>query len=188
MYAPLCQYITSLLSSTPPPLATTSPLKVRVEYSCGSVEYTTACSTNITLRLSPAIQENYTDPSMESAGVLWAALEKLYGKPGVIATYLEFRAAIKTKMSDHEDPSLCIDKTITHLTRVITAGLDVPEHFQAMILMAKLPPSMDSIAQVMCQEDNVQKLDLAKIRRMTSLVWEQRQGKKAPPRQNANKC
>ena len=39
------QYITSLLSSTPPPPATTSPLKVRVEYSCGSVEYTTACST-----------------------------------------------------------------------------------------------------------------------------------------------
>ena len=45
MYAPLCQYITSLLSSTPPPPATTSPLKVRVEYSCGNVEYTTACST-----------------------------------------------------------------------------------------------------------------------------------------------
>ena len=143
---------------------------------------------NITLRLSPAIQGNYTDPSMESAGVLWAALEKLYRKPRVIATYLEFQAAIKTKMSDHEDPSLCIDKTIAHLTRVITAGLDVPEHFQAMILMAKLPPSMDSITQVMCQEDNVQKLDLAKIRRMTSLVWEQRQGKKAPPHQNANKC
>ena len=39
------QYITLLLSSTPPPPATTSPLKVRVEYSCGSVEYTTACST-----------------------------------------------------------------------------------------------------------------------------------------------
>ena len=39
------QYITSLLSSTPPPSSNTSPLKVRVEYSCGSVEYTTACST-----------------------------------------------------------------------------------------------------------------------------------------------
>ena len=39
------QYITSLLPSTPRPPATTSPLKVRVEYSCGSVEYTTTCST-----------------------------------------------------------------------------------------------------------------------------------------------
>ena len=70
---------------------------------------------NITSRLSPTIQGNYTDPSMESTGILWAALEKSYGKPGVIATYLKFQATIKTKMSDHEDPSLCIDKTIAHL-------------------------------------------------------------------------
>ena len=45
---------------------------------------------------------------------------------------------------------------------------------------------MDSITQVMCQEENIQNLDLAKIRRATSLVWEQRQGKKAPP-WNTNK-
>lgn len=70
---------------------------------------------NITSRLSPTIQGNYTDPSMESTGILWAALEKSYGKPGVIATYLKFQATIETKMSDHEDPSLCIDKTIAHL-------------------------------------------------------------------------
>ena len=141
---------------------------------------------NITLHLSPTIQGNYTDPLMESTGILWAALEKLYRKPGVIAIYLEFQAAVETKMTDHEDPSLCINKTIAHLTRIIAVGLDIPKHFQAMILMAKLPPSMDSIAQVMCQEDNVQKLDLSKIRCATSLVWEQRQGKKAPPH-NTNK-
>ena len=45
---------------------------------------------NITLRLSPTIQGNYTNPSMEYAGTLWVALEKSYGKPGVIVTYLEF--------------------------------------------------------------------------------------------------
>ena len=67
-------------------------------------------------------------------------------------------------MSDHEDPSLCINKTISHLTHIITTGLDIPEHFQAMIVMAKLPPSMDSIAQVMCQEQNIMSLDLSKIR------------------------
>ena len=41
---------------------------------------------NITLCLSPAIQGNYTDPLMEYTGTLWAALEKSYRKPGVIAT------------------------------------------------------------------------------------------------------
>ena len=84
---------------------------------------------NITLRLSPAIQGNYTDPLMESAGTLWAALGMSYGKPGVIATYLEFQAVIETRMSDHEDPSLYIDKTIAHLTHVIAVGLEIPEHF-----------------------------------------------------------
>ena len=82
-------------------------------------------------------------------------------------------------MSNHEDSTLCIDKTIAYLTHIIAVGLKIPKHFQAMILMVKLSPSMDSIAQVMCQEDNIQKLDLAKIRRASSLVWEQRQGKKA---------
>ena len=132
------------------------------------------------------IQGNYTNPLMEFTGILWAALESSYGKPGVITTYLEFWAAIETRMSDHEDPSLCINRTISHLTRVIAAGLDIPKHFQAMIVMAKLPPSMDSFAQVMCQEQNIMSLDLSKIRQATALVWEQRQGKKAPPH-NANK-
>ena len=141
---------------------------------------------NITLCLSPAIQGNYTDPSMESARTLWAALETSYGKPGVIATYLEVWATIKTRISDHEDPSLCINKMIAHLTRITATGLEVPEYFQAMIIMVKLPPSMDSITQVMCQEQNIQGLDLSKIRCAMALVWEQRQGKKAPPC-NANK-
>ena len=57
MYASLCQYITSLLSPTPPPPATTSPLKVRVEYSCGSVEYTTACSTDREYRGGGVVEE-----------------------------------------------------------------------------------------------------------------------------------
>ena len=55
-----------------------------------------------------------------------------------------------------------------------------------MIILVKLPLSMDSIAQVMCQEENIVALDLSKIRCATALVWEQRQGKKVPPR-NTNK-
>ena len=56
------QYITLLLSSTPPP-ATTSPIKVRVEYSCGSVEYTTACSTADTT-LPSKRQDSVIEPAV----------------------------------------------------------------------------------------------------------------------------
>ena len=58
------QYITLLLSSTPPPSATTSPLKVRVEYSCGSVEYTTTCSTGYEPRLCPLLVRATLPPSI----------------------------------------------------------------------------------------------------------------------------
>ena len=44
------QYITSLLSSTPPPPATTPLSKVRVDSPVVEVEYTTACSTLALLR------------------------------------------------------------------------------------------------------------------------------------------
>ena len=43
---PSMQYITSLLSSTPLPPVTTSPLKVRVDSPVVEVEYTIACSTH----------------------------------------------------------------------------------------------------------------------------------------------
>ena len=42
-------HFTPLLHSTT--ISNTSPLKVRVEYSCGSVEYTTTCSTTSTIEL-----------------------------------------------------------------------------------------------------------------------------------------
>ena len=49
-----CTYVNRIpLTSDPMPVALLSdpmiriPLKVRVEYSCGSVEYTTACSTDL---------------------------------------------------------------------------------------------------------------------------------------------
>ena len=49
---------------------------------------------NIMLRLAPQIQGNLTSETMDSAGLLWDHLEKQYGKPGIIATYLEFKAEI----------------------------------------------------------------------------------------------
>ena len=38
---------------------------------------------------------------MDGAGLLWDHLEKQYGKPGIIATYLEFKAAMDIKITDH---------------------------------------------------------------------------------------
>ena len=69
---------------------------------------------NIMLQLAPQIQGNLTPETMDSAGFLWDHLEKQYRKPGIIATYLEFKAAMDIKISDQEDPTVAIDKMTAH--------------------------------------------------------------------------
>ena len=52
--------------------------------------------------------------TMDGAGLLWAHLEKHYGKPGIIATYLKFKAAMDIKISENKDPTTAIDKMTAH--------------------------------------------------------------------------
>ena len=69
---------------------------------------------NIMLQLAPQIQGNLTSETMDRAGLLWAHLESQYGKPGIITTYLEFKAAMDIKINDNKDPTIAIDKMTTH--------------------------------------------------------------------------
>ena len=138
---------------------------------------------NIMLRLAPQIQGNLTSEAMDGAGLLWSHLEKQYGKPGIIATYLEFKSAMDIKISDNEDPTITIDKMTAHFARCNASGLEVPDYFQAMLIMTKLPSSFDGLAQLFCQKENVKTLDVADMRKTIGLAWEQRKGGKAPRNQ-----
>ena len=69
---------------------------------------------NIMLQLAPQIQGNLTSETMDGAGLLWAHLEKHYGKPGIIATYLEFKAAMDIRISDNKDPLVAINRMTAH--------------------------------------------------------------------------
>ena len=135
------------------------------------------------LQLAPQIQGNLTSEIMDGAGTLWDHLEKQYGKPGIIATYLEFKAAMDIKITDSEDPTTAIDKMTAHFTRCHVSGLEVPDHFQAMLIMAKLPSAFDGLAQLFCQKESVKTLDVADMRKTIGLAWEQRKGGKAPRNQ-----
>ena len=121
--------------------------------------------------------------TMDGAGLLWDHLEKHYGKPGIIATYLEFKAAMDIKITDQEDPTVAIDKMMAHFTRCNTSGLEVPDYFQAMLIMTNLPTSFDGLAQLFCQKEHVKTLDVADMRKTIGLAWEQRKGGKAPRNQ-----
>ena len=142
---------------------------------------------NIMLRLAPQIQGNLTSKTMDGAGLCWAHLEKHYGKPGIIATYLEFKVAMDIRISDNKDPLVAIDRMTAHFTQCNASGLEVPDHFQGMLIMAKLPSAFDGLAQIFCQKEDVKSLDVSDIRKTIGLAWEQRRGGKPPLRNQAQK-
>jgi len=126
--------------------------------------------------------------TVQYAATVWASLKNLYGKPGLAGTYLEFKGAMETYIPGNQDPSLALDKLETHFARLYAAQCQIPEHFQVMIVLSKLPPSYSMIAQQACQDANITSLKMADIRRSIVLSWEQR-GFKGPGNHNnqANK-
>ena len=127
---------------------------------------------NIRLRLHHTIQYKFRD--ILDTGVLWVKLEKEYGNPGVIAIYMDFKAALDTKIPDNEDPSLAIDKILAHFGRLADNDVEIPKHLQTMIIMAKIPPSMETVAQMACQAESIDKLQVHRIRRSIMLAYEQK--------------
>ena len=125
---------------------------------------------NIMLQLAPQIQGNLTSETMDGAGLLWAHLEKHYGKPGIISTYLEFKVAMDIKIPDNEDPLTAIDKMMAHFTLCNASGLEVPGHFQAMLIMTKLPSAFDGLAQIFCQRQDIKKLEAADMHKTIGLA------------------
>ena len=86
---------------------------------------------------------------------------------------MEFKAALETTIPNNADPSLAIDKILAHFGRMAEGKAKVPVYVQAMVLLAKIPPSMESLAQLFCQsEDDVSAIDTPKIRRVILLTWE----------------
>ena len=121
---------------------------------------------NIRLRLHHSIQYKFREHG--DAGVLWNTLQEAYGQPGVVSIYLEFKAAFETIIPDNADPSLALDKIASHFGRLADSGVVLDEHFQCMIVMAKIPPSMEMLAQTMCQTDDFKKWKMETFRKGNS--------------------
>jgi len=113
---------------------------------------------NIRLRLHHSIAFKFKEVLI--AGTLWEQLKDSYGSPGVLSIYAEFKQAIETRIPDNSDPSLAIDKVAAHFGRLAENRVIIEEHLQGMMLLSKLPPSMEAIAQLMCQENDIKKITI----------------------------
>lgn len=131
---------------------------------------------NILLRLSESIKEKVK--SKTTAHQIWTVLETSYGKPGIAAVYSEFKAVLDTHIPSNAHPAVALDKIQAHFERLTAAECKFPSYVQAMILLSKLPPSMDAIAQIIGQSESVKELKVDMIQRAVVLNWEQRNGRK----------
>ena len=118
----------------------------------------------------------YNQRNAKTAAQLWETLEAAYGHPGFASIYLELKAVFDTPIPANSDPSLAIEKITSHFEKLSEAGsaVTLSPHLQALILMAKLPPTFDSLAQIMCQTDKITNLDLEKVKRAIIIAWDQR--------------
>ena len=101
---------------------------------------------NIRLRLHHTIAYQYNDE--ESPSKLWGTLKEKYGTPGISHAYVEFKGMMDTVIPNNADPSPALDKIMAHNTRLKGMSFDIPDQVLAMIIVSKIPPSMEMIAQM----------------------------------------
>ena len=114
--------------------------------------------------------------TIEIAKNLWEKLKDEFGKPGIAATYHEFKGALSTNLPENANPSTALNKLLGHFGRMADAECSSPEHLKCLIVLAKLPSTMDNLAQMICQADDVTDLSIEKIQRQIQVAWEQRAG------------
>ena len=129
---------------------------------------------NIRLRLHTTIGYQYLNE--ESAHALWESLKKKYSNPGFSQAFIEFKGIMETRIPGAQDPSPAFDKIISHFARLKELKFKIPENVQAMIVLAKCPPQMETFVQVMAidREDGMmhsENLTIEKVAESLRTSW-----------------
>ena len=128
---------------------------------------------NIRLRLHHTIGYQYND--VEDPADLWDSLKVKYGAPGMSNAYIEFKGIMDTALQNNVDPSPALDKIMAHATRLKNMRFDIPNHVLAMIIVSKMPPSMETVAQmtmIASKEKDPNGADPYKISELMRASWE----------------
>jgi len=118
---------------------------------------------NITLCLAPSIQ-------------VWDYLKKSFSAPSISSAYAELSKLLSTTIPAGSHPAPVITKMLSHFTYLKDAGFDFPAPMQTMIILCKLPPTMEVVAQILSQTslDEIKNLKLEGIIKATTLSFEQK--------------
>jgi len=129
---------------------------------------------NITLCLTPSIQVAVADLTMVKE--VWDYLKKSFGAPSIGSAYTELSKLLSTMIPTGSHPAPAITKMLSHFTYLKDAGFDFPAPVQTMIILCKLPPTMEVIAQILSQTspDEIKNLKPEGIVKAATLSFEQK--------------
>ena len=104
---------------------------------------------NITLHVSPSIQTAMAD--LATIKEVWDHLKEDYGAPSISSAYVELSCLLTTTIPTGLHPAPTITKMLSHFMYLKDAGFEFPTNMQAMIILCKLPPTTEVVAQILSQ-------------------------------------
>ena len=128
---------------------------------------------NIRLHLHHTI--GYQFNALEKPTELWAQLKAKYGSPGLTRAFIEFKSVMDTVIPNGSDPSPALDKIMSHFVHLQEMRWEIPVKVQGMMILAKAPPSMESIVQMLsavARDESTEDLTPEKISAAMRASWE----------------
>ena len=111
-----------------------------------------------------------------TAKQIWDLLKELYGQPSVGSAHTELKKLLATTIPSNSHPAPALRSIAANFAYLKEAGFKISLPMQTMILVAKLPPSMEVVAQLINQTKpaDIKTLKPDEIIAVATLAFEQR--------------
>ena len=128
----------------------------------------------ITLRCSAPIRIQVGEKT--NAKEIWDLLKESYGQPSVGSAHTELKKLLSMTIPANQHPAPALRSCAANFAYLKDAGFKISLPVQAMILVAKLPPSMEVVAQLINQTkpSDIKTLKPDEIIVAATLAFEQR--------------
>ena len=125
----------------------------------------------------PADETDHWDKHNEKAlSNITLRVKDNYSLPSISSAYAELNHFLTMTIPTGSHPAPPITKMLSHFTYLKDAGFDFPAPVQAMIILHKLPPTMEVAAQILSQTapSEIRNLELDGIVKAATLSFEQK--------------
>ena len=112
-------------------------------------EHNEKALSNITLHISPSIQVAIAH--LATVKEVWEHLKENYGTPSIGSAYAELSWLLSMTIPAGSHPTPAITKMLSHFAYLKDTGFEFPANVQAMVILCKLPPTMEVVAQILSQ-------------------------------------